>query len=472
MQLKSILAATGKEKLDKAFSSVRGYEVVDIVKTKKDLEEVCDFYKPDILVVSEELRGSQSLKEMLFRIVSKNRKVRIIYLAGAVNMKDIERVNPLGYLVLAGITDIIVETRFNMEILTNILNNPKRFEDVQVFTRNITATENVTEVIEFDEDDDPDLDEEYNPYNKIFTISSIKPGSGKTFTSVNIATAVARYGKKKTNGQRPRVAIVEGDLQNLSVGTLLQVEDEKWNLKTALDAIETLFNEDGDLIAKSSQMDEVNRIIKNCMRPYYHVKNLDALTGSQISYSELQDVKPHYYIYLMEALLDDYDVIIVDSNSNIGHVTTEPVMYMANTCYYVLNLDFNNIRNNARYRKTLKEMKIFDKVKYILNEDIEENSSIAGTDIEALEFDKAHLKENGFDTVAEIPMIPKAIFLNRVHDGKPIVLDEEDYTLKARYQFFRVCNEIWEIEDFDKIERMAVGLDSINKKKKGFFVRG
>lgn len=465
MKLKSILAATGKEQLDKAFSAVKGYEVVDIVKTKKELEEVCDFYNPDILIVSEGLRGSQSLKEILFKIINKHRELRIIYLAGSVDMKDFERVNALGYLVLSGVTDIIVETKFNMEILNNILNNPKRFEDVKIFTKNITSNEVVAEALEFEEEMDSDLDEIENPYNKIYTVSSIKPGSGKSFMVSNIATAIAKYGKKKPNGQRPKVAIIEGDLQNLSVGTLLQIEDPKWNLKTALDAIATLFNEDGDLIAKASQMDEVNRIIKNCMKPYYHVKNLYALTGSQISYSALLDVKPHYYIYLMEAILDDYDVIIVDSNSNVGHVTTEPVMYMAKTCYYVINLDFNNIRNNARYRKTLNEMQILEKVKYILNEDVEEDSAIGGTDIEELEFDKVQLRENGFNTVAEIPMVPKAIFLNRLHDGKPVVLDDNEYTLKVKYQFFRVCNEIWEMEDFDKIEREALGLNNLSKKK-------
>ena len=274
MQIKSIVAATGNEKLDKAFSSVKGYEVVDIVKTKKDLEEICDFYNPNVLIVSEELRGSQSLKEILFRIINKNRDIRIIYLAGSVNMKDEARVNSLGYLVLAGVTDIIVETKFNMEVLNNILNKPKHFEDVKVFTKNITAAETVKEMIEFEEEVDPDIDDRYNPYDKIFTISSIKPGSGKSFVSTNVATAIARYGKKKPDGSRPKVAVIEADLQNLSVGTLLQVEDEKWNLKTAMDAIGTLFNEKGDLVGKASQMDEVNRIIKNCMKPYYHVKNL------------------------------------------------------------------------------------------------------------------------------------------------------------------------------------------------------
>lgn len=472
MILKTMVLATGIDKLDKAFSAVKGYEAVDIVKTKKDLEEIYNFYKADILIVSDQLRGSQSLKEILFKIINKNKNVRIIYLVGDVNMRDEHKVNSLGYLVLSGITDIIVETKFNMETLVRILNEPKSFEDVSIFTKNITSSEVASSQIEFEEEEDVALDDEFDSYSKIHVVSSLKPGSGKTMISSAIATAIAKYGKKK-NGNSPKVAIIEADLQNKSLGTVLQVqEDSKYNLKVAMDAIATLFNDEGELISRASEMDDVNRIIKNCMKPYYHVKNLHILAGSQIGYTELLNIKPHYYIYLIEALLDDYDVIIIDSNSNIEHVTTEPIMYMAKNCYYVLNLDFNNIRNNANYRDDLKRMNIFNKVKYVLNEDVEENSSLGGTDIEPLEFGKDQLKESGFDVVAEIPLLPKSVMLNRIYEGKPFVLDDNDYTLKAKYQIFKICNEIWEIENFADIEREVLGVDSMKKKKKGFFNRG
>lgn len=473
MRLKTMILATGIEKLDKAFSAVKGFEAVDIVKTKKDLEEIYNFYKSDILIVSEELRGSQSLKEILFRIINQNKDVRIIYLAGTVNMKDEHRVNSLGYLVLSGVTDIIVETKFNMETLEKILNKPKSFDDVSIFTKNITATEMVSSTIEFEEEEDEALESGYDPYSKIHVVSSLKPGSGKTMISSGIATAIAKYGKKK-GSYPPKVAIIEADLQNKSLGTVLQIKDDnKWNLKVAMDAIATLFNEEGELISRAGEMDEVNRIIKNCMKPYYHAKNLHVLAGSQIGYKDLQNIKPHYYIYLVEALLDDYDVIIIDSNSSIEHVTTEPIMYMAKNCYYVLNLDFNNVRNNANYREDLKRMNIYDKVKYVLNEDVEENSEIAGTNIEPLEFGKEQLKDSGFNVVAEIPLLPKAIMLNRIYEGKPFVLDDNEYTLKARYEMFKICNEIWEIEGFGEIERQVLGIDDNKKKKKkkGFFNR-
>lgn len=469
MAVQTILTATGNEKMDKAFSSIRGYEVVDIIMSKKDLETTCSFYNPDILIVSDMLKGSQSLREILFNVKNKNKKIRIIYLVGEVNPRDIDKFNALGYLVMAGIYDIITEKKFNMDILEYILNNRKTLDDVQYFTKNISTSEAVLDSIEFEEEVDPDLDEGYNPYNKIVTFSSIKPGCGKTYMAVNVATAIAKYGKLKNNSEKPRICLIEGDLQNLSIGTLLQVQDEKKNLKSALDKISTLFNDEGDLIAKASQMDEVNKFVKSCFKPYYHVKNLEVLAGSHISYEELKSVKPHYFIYLMEAILDDYDVVIVDSNSSLEHKTTEPIMYMSKTCYYVLNLDFNNIRNNARYKSTLRNMQILDKVKYVLNEDMEDDCPYSGTDIEPLEFGKEHLAEVGFETVANLPILPKSVFLNRIHDGKPVVLDDNDYTLKTRYEFFKICNQIWEIEGFSEIERKVIGLDNsvVAKKKRG-----
>lgn len=134
----------------------------------------------------------------------------------------------------------------------------------------------------------------------------------------------------------------------------------------------------------------------------------------------------------------------------------------------MLTLDFNVVRNNARYRSTLRNMNVLDKVKYILNEDLAENDTCSGTDIEPLEFGKEHLAEVGFNTVANLPILPKSVFLNRIHDGKPVILDNHDYTLKTRYEFFKICNEIWEIECFPEIERKVVGLnqEELGKKKK------
>lgn len=127
------------------------------------------------------------------------------------------------------------------------------------------------------------------------------------------------------------------------------------------------------------------------------MQNLEALVGSQLTMSEIEDIKPFHYIYLIEAIVDEYDVIIIDTNSSLAHVTTYPLLRLSNTAYYIINLDFNNVRNNARYKETLKDLDVLDRVKYILNEDIEETGASNENEGEKLIFTSEHLSQTGFD---------------------------------------------------------------------------
>lgn len=473
MQLMTIIAATGNEAMDRALSSVKGFEVVDVARSKTDIMQVVGFYRPDILVVSEAIRGSQSLQKILFDVRSLYKDTRIIYLVGHVNMRDSAKVDALGYLVLAGIYDIVTGKKYNQELIAEILSKPKTLEDVEVYTKNIAGVKRDSSFIEFEDAKVDDEDDEDNLLKKINVVGSVKSGSGKTFLSVNIAIGIAVHGKNRFNSKKPKIALIEGDLQNLSIGTLLQQkEDPKKNLKTALDKISTLFNDDGELIARAGDIDEVNRFIKGCFKPYKHASNLHTITASSIKSSEFDNVRPEFYIYLIESILEDYDVIIVDTNSSLNHVSTKAVLYMANKCFYVLNLDFDNIRSNAREKSELKKIEAFDKIKYVLNEDMEEDCVVVGTNLESIAFTKEDLKKVGFDVIAEIPTVPRAVYMNRIYKGKPIILDDKDYTEKIRYEILKVCNEIWEIDGIDIMERKMIGLENdvkVERKKKTFF---
>ena len=178
------------------------------------------------------------------------------------------------------------------------------------------------------------------------------------------------------------------------------------------------------------------------------------MVGSQLTLKELEGITNYHYIYLVDAIVDEFDVLIVDSNSSLTHVTTFPLLYMAKNCYYVLNLDFNNVRNNIRYREVLREIGIFDKVRYVLNEDISNDvkSESTGTAIEELMFTADHLEDSGFKLEARIPVIPKTVFLNRLYEGTPIVLDEKKSTEHIRYELLKVANQIYPIKNFSEIE--------------------
>lgn len=470
---KTVLVASGQRVIDETIEKFDNYEIVSSVEFRNELYEACEFFNPNILLVGEGLAGHDSLMAILLKLVKDFPNMRIVYLAGHIDLRDEAKVSSLGILVMAGIYDIIHEKKITVQMLKNILDNPKTSEQMSYLTKRVrenTSKANKENLIEFEIPDEDKEEEEEDVYKNLHVVSSIKPGTGKSFLSTNIATAIATYGVNTKDGKKPRVALIEADLQNLSVGTLLQIEDEKKNLKTVMDKIGTIISQDGTFVGNLQQTEEVNTFIKSCFNPYYRAKNLEALVGSQLTFNEMEDVKPFYYVYLIDAIVDEYDVIIIDSNSSLTHVTTYPLLHMAKNCFYVINLDFNNVRNNARYKDTLVEMGIANKVKYVLNEDIinkEESGQVSGADLEELIFTSDHLDDSEFKLEARIPMLPKTVFLNRLYEGTPVVLDDKKYTLKARYELMKVANQIWPIKNFKEIE--AENMKATTKKKKGLF---
>lgn len=141
---------------------------------------------------------------------------------------------------------------------------------------------------------------------------------------------------------------------------------------------------------------------------------------------------------------------------------------MAKNCYYILNLDFNNVRNNLRYKDILAKMGVSDKVKYVLNEDIniDTKNAVTGTEIEELMFNANHLEDSGFKLEARIPVIPKTVFLNRLYEGTPIVLDEGKEMEHVRFELLKVANQIYPIQNFSDMEDKN---NDKTSKKRGFF---
>lgn len=465
---KKIIVATGQEIINSVIQRFEDYTVVGTINSRDELYIKCQEYQADILLVGEGLFGSIPLIKPLLEITRQLPNTRIIYLTGDLDFKDENKINSLALLIMAGVYDIIHEKKMTVSMLKSVLDNPKLEKDIDYIVKasnKLTLTRDKENKIEFI------VPEEYKEENdeikdNLHVISSIKPGTGKSFLSVNIAAAIAQYGVNTNEGKRPRVGLIEADLQNLSLGTLLQIEDDSKNLKTVMEKIKTIITDDGDCIGDSKQIEEVNDYIKDCFMPYCKIKNLKALVGSQLSLEELENIISYHYIYLVDAVVDNFDVLIVDSNSALTHVTTYPLLRMAKNCYYVLNLDFNNIRNNMKYKETLKEIGILDKVKYVLNEDIsnEEEKDHDGTSIEKLMFNSSHLEDSNFKLEAKIPVIPKTIFLNRVFEGTPIVLNDkikEENVIKAKFELLKIANQIYPIKDFSEIEEKVQ-----NQKKK------
>lgn len=475
--IKRILSATGIKSLDQTIEKFEGYELVGTVEYNDEILEACEYYQPDILLIGTSLAGKENMQKLLLELVKKFPNMRIIYLNGELDLNDTPKLTFLSTLIMAGIYDIIVEPKLNAQLLKFILDNPKTEEDMRFITNRVTNKINKDSSAIIFEDEEEIKHEEEDIYNNLFVVSSIKPGTGKSFLSTNLATAIAMYGKPKKNKEKPKVALIEADLQNLSVGTLLQLEDDKHNLKTVMDKIATIIDKNGNLIDNMIKIEEVNRYILSSFKQYNKCNNLYALVGSQLSFKELENIRPEYYSYLIDVVCKEFDVVIVDTNSSLTHITTLPLLALSKYIYYVLNLDFNNVRNNVRYQDILKDIGIINKVKYVLNEDIVndiDESPSSGVDIEELIFTADEINEKFFKLEARIPELPKTVFLNRLYAGTPVVLDNEDYTTKARYEILKVANQIWEVENLEKVEKqykeyVKKKKEEKNKKRKGLF---
>lgn len=473
--LKFVLA-TGNEGLHSFLENTFKNDDFTIAKKKSEIVDICLKKEADCLLVYEGLGDKENIYQLLTDLSKKMPNLRIIFISKEIKENDEVKIHNLRSLVSSGIYDIIYKQPLVAQDVIYIIRNKQTLKDVQfIVDKSQELLSNIPkddDSFDFIIENEEELTESVvEDTNNIYVVSSIKPGTGKSFVSTNVATAIAKFGIKKADGTLPRVALVEADLQNLSLGTLLNIEDDNYNLISAIKEISTMCDNDklrNNLMPE--EIEEVKKFVLKCFKPYEHgnLKNLCALVGSQHYYEEVsQFVQPIHYAILLKLIASEFDVIIVDSNSSLSHITTQAIATAAKRCYYVLNLDFNNVRNNIRYQNTLKEYNILDKTRYILNEDI----PVDHEDYNLLDYNAEKVEEH-LNLVAKIPMIKKTIFLNCTFDAKPIVTTEFDETIKARYELFKVANQIYLLENFKQIENKVLEMEQLNsKRKKGFFAK-
>lgn len=465
-----ILMATGIDAIDSRVGTLPECEVAGICRMRESLRDDIRHWNPQVVIASDWLKGDENLPSLLADLKRQNHYMRFIYLAGRLDPRDQNRIDELGRMVLSGIYDICISNEINMDVIDNLIKNPKEEASVSYLAKNILNSDSPSEFVK----DDPVLSGlpdvagiAPGTMDNVYVFTSIKPGTGKSFLSVNVACAIAAYGKEKEDGEKPKVALLEADLQTLSIGTILNIkENRKKTMKEALTAISSIFDR-GNIIGDDNDLLLVEKIIRNCMVPYGELPNLHVLTGSLLTPEEIDSMKisPEYYVYLLDVIRKYYDVVIIDTNSSMFHITTYPVLQKACRCYYIINLDINNVRNNLRYYSTLKKLGLVSKIRWICNENIENSKAYKdqGVATEELAFTADQFEEQYFTLSARIPAVPKAVFLNRIYNGVPIVLDKDvPYTKDVKAALIKLAGQIWEIpEDAAKPQKKSGGLLSL-----------
>lgn len=459
---KKVLLATGELKLNEAIKKNVdnfGIIVTGIAENELIFQSCLKEEIPDIILTSKKFEfNNLSVVDYIIRLKKDLPEIRIIYLAGQLNDFDVIKQKEMMKLIEAGIYDIYTEKSISMPLIKQMFLFPKRYEDIQHLNQ---IKGEIPEYKEFDEieieDDNPDdeiisieLDTE-KVYDNVIVVSSIKPGTGKTFISSNLAMALAKFGTRKQNQERPKIAYIEADLQNLSIGTILALKNQKNYLKEVLTEISSLFDENNKIHVTLNKKKQVDNTILNSFQQYMSVKDLYSLAGSHFLPKEILQIKDVYYNYLIEVVSQNFDIVIIDTNSSLTNATSFPLLKLCKYAFFIINLDYNNIKNNGRYQKYLIETGLKEKIFYILNEDIQpDNRSLLGlSTFEDLLCNSEMLERSGLHLLGKIPEIPKEIFLNRLYDGRPIVLDSTEYTLKARLELCKIANNIWPLDNIE-----------------------
>lgn len=453
--MERILIASKFSQIQKIAQQLEGFVVVGFTNNKENITPMLEQYEPNTLFVVDGLSGDGDVIDIMIQAKLTYHDLKIIFATGEVDKSNMLALDPLAKLTDYGIYDIYTSTRYNAKMIETMLRNKKTIQDVKDIRRFKNDEGNKSVLV---------LRPKADGYNNIVAVSSIKPGTGKSFTSTNMAMAIAKYGKPKIDGSMPKVAIVEGDLQSLSVGTLLQLHNERYNLKAALAKVATIIDENGRFTVDEYRQREVKDFILRCFISHPEVPNLYALTGSQLSIREIDFVNPYQYFVMIKMVVDEFDLIIIDSNSSLEHRTTGPILQLAKTCFFVMDLDFCNVRSNLRYRQILEELGLTHKIRYVLNKDI--TPQLADSFTEPLKYGARSLEADGFNLVAKFPMIDAAVISNRLYEGKPIILDKTRDTLFARMEISKLADSIWPMNNQFELNNELKGYA---KKKRGFF---
>lgn len=449
------------------------YKVVCVASTQESTVKALKTYKPDILFYVKGVSGPFDEFQLLVKAKNVYKATRIIFIYGGIPSGSKQLVENFRQLVNAGVYDICTDKILKASMINKLLMEPAGIEKGQLLLNKLDQkpAEQKKDYLH----DTTQYEGFGEGYPNVITFSSIKPGTGKSFVSTNIAAAIAQYGRKNKEGKSPKVAIIEGDLQTLSVGTLLKIEDKSRNLKSALDAVASVINEQGEMIGTSEQQRNVHKTIMDCFLPFREIGNLYGLVGSQLYFRDMVSINPHQYFYLISSIINDFDVIIIDSNSSLEHTTTGPILQLSSTCYYVLDLDYNNVRINLRYRDTLNKLNLLGKVRYVLNKHITDD--LEKRFYEPLEYNARQLEGAGFNIAGKIPAIDVTVVFNRAHEGTPIILDRTPETLLAREEITKLANTIWPMNNFVELTQEREKYKSCAKeikekpKKKRFFRR-
>ena len=189
---------------------------------------------------------------------------------------------------------------------------------------------------------------------KVITVTSVKGGTGKTTTVLNLASILA--------GKQIKTLVLDLDLYTGSIAASLNLNQEKDIYIMCDDMINNRFNAVEDYVTK------YNEYIDVLACP------LDPRSVSKITTDYLE--------IIISRLVTKYDVILIDTN-HVMDAKSLIVLDSSDEVLYVITNDLMDIKNMKTMIAIFKDME-YDKYKIILNEARPNNTKYTNEDIEAI----------------------------------------------------------------------------------------
>ena len=427
----AVIAALGNSELNNIIREMDDVNFVFEAQNNYELKEQSESERADTIISSWKMHN---VLNALLLIKKNHKKLRIIYITKELTKTDHEELEAIKDLYHEGIYDIVFCEEITEEVIKSVIHHRKGPAAMAFLS---DAEEGTKASVSYSD--------AYNLYpgelNNLTVFMSMKPGSGKTYLAVNTACMIAKNGT-----DNPRVALLEADLETPSVGTALAIDqDGGKNIKSALDAVKTLFN-GNNLMATEKEQENVRQYVRNCFVKYKAADNLFVLQGTSMMPEDLENYKalPSYYMFILEAIREYYDLIIVDLNSSILGTSTYPFLKKANKIICTVTMDANCIRQTLKYRKFLEENDFVKKITWVMTKTVENTKEFnaLGSNVEKLIFTPKDFDSQYFPIKHKIPAIPETVFINHLYNGEPVILDDRPYTKSARDAIGKLANEI------------------------------
>lgn len=223
---------------------------------------------------------------------------------------------------------------------------------------------------------------------KVFTVTSVKGGTGKTTTTLNLAGTFSRKNYK--------TLIIDLDLFSGTIGLSLNIQNKK-NIFTAIDDMTN------------------NRFIfiEDYVTPFND--NIDVLCAS-IDPRLASKINIKYLSVLLRKAKMKYQIIIIDTNHVLNDINLMTFDY-SDEILYVINNNPANLKNIKTMISIHKDMEQ-DNYKIILNESNEKSKNYFSN------YDIKNIIKNDINYI-----IPSSFYIKNfdkyVLDGKILVLDKK-----------------------------------------------